>query len=294
VNRGHSLLDVKDSFKISKDAGYKIVAHMMPGLPGSTVKKDLEGFRILFQDPDFKPDMLKIYPTLVIKNTGLYELYRRGKYTSYSENDFIKILLEVKKIVPPWIRIMRIQREIETRDIIDGNKKGNIRQIILKKLKENNISCKCIRCREPKLKQNMLESIEDIVLNRIDYSASGGKEMFLSMETKDNKIIFGFLRLRITKSKRKELKDDSKSFGEIAVVRELHVYGKLIDVGKKNNNEYYQHKGLGLKLMNEAERIAKEEFNLKKISVISAIGTREYYKKIGYIQNGPYVTKILK
>lgn len=293
VNRGHTLLDVKESFKISRDAGYKIVAHMMPGLPGSSISKDLESFRILFENSDFRPDMLKIYPTLVIKNTGLYELYKKGKYSSYSVDDFVNILFEVKKNIPTWVRIMRIQREIETTDIVEGNKQGNIRQLILKKLKDNNISCKCIRCREPRLKQNILSSIDEVTLKRIDYLASGEKEIFLSLETDDNKIIFGFIRLRIiTNSQfiRKELKDPSSD--EIAVIRELHVYGKLIDVGNINN-AYYQHKGLGLKLMKEAERIAKEEFNIKKISVISAIGTREYYKKIGYVQNGPYVTKIL-
>ncbi|MFB5598651.1 MAG: tRNA uridine(34) 5-carboxymethylaminomethyl modification radical SAM/GNAT enzyme Elp3 [Nitrososphaeraceae archaeon] len=296
VNRGHTLLDVKESFKISRDAGYKIVAHMMPGLPGSNVQKDLESFQMLFENPSFKPDMLKIYPTLVLKHTGLYELYKKGKYNAYSEDEFIKIILEVKKIVPSWVRIMRIQREIETIDIMDGNKKGNIRQIILKKLKDNHISCRCIRCREPKLKQNMLRSIDDTTLKRIDYSASGGKEIFLSIETIDNKILFGFIRLRIianSPSIRKELKDEHESAREIAVVRELHVYGKLIGVGDKNNTAYYQHKGLGLKLIKEAERIAKEEFHIKKISVISAVGTRKYYNKIGYIQNGPYVTKLL-
>jgi elongator complex protein 3 (tRNA carboxymethyluridine synthase) len=294
VNRGHTLLDVRESFKLSRDAGYKIVGHMMPGLPGSTPEKDIDNIKMLFENPDFKPDMLKIYPTLVLQGTGLYKLLKNGQYAPYSEDDIVNILMEVKKIIPPWVRIMRIQREIEPADIVNGNRRGNIRQIVLKKLKDDGIFCKCIRCREPMMRRNMFESYQDIKLSRIDFLASGGKEVFLSMESKDNKIIFGFLRLRnILNPRRKELQDNSIALNATAIIRELHVYGKLIDVGQKNDNGYYQHKGLGLRLMQEAEKISKEEFCVNKISVISAVGTREYYKKIGYIQNGPYVTKIL-
>lgn len=294
VNRGHTLLDVRESFKLSRDAGYKIVGHMMPGLPGSTPEKDIDNIKMLFENPDFKPDMLKIYPTLVLQGTGLYKLLKNGQYAPYSEDDIVNILMEVKKIIPPWVRIMRIQREIEPADIVNGNRRGNIRQIVLKKLKDDGIFCKCIRCREPMMRRNMFESYQDIKLSRIDFLASGGKEVFLSMESKDNKIIFGFLRLRnILNPRRKELQDNSIALNATAIIRELHVYGKLIDIGQKNDNGYYQHKGLGLRLMQEAEKISKEEFCVNKISVISAVGTREYYKKIGYIQNGPYVTKLL-
>ncbi|HSF50505.1 MAG TPA: tRNA uridine(34) 5-carboxymethylaminomethyl modification radical SAM/GNAT enzyme Elp3, partial [Nitrososphaeraceae archaeon] len=294
INRGHNLTDVKNSFQIARDCGYKIVAHMMPGLPGSTTESDINSFKLLLENDSFKPDMLKIYPTLVLKNTGIYKMYMNGKYHAYTEDELVNILVEVKKIIPPWVRIMRIQREIEPSDIIAGSKKGNIRQIAMKKLKELGTKCKCIRCREAGLQKLKNFNQQEIILNRIDYFASRGKEVFLSMESKDKSLLFGFLRLRnIPFSHRKELNDNNNKRNS-AIIRELHVYGQVVDVGQKNNSLSFQHNGLGLHLIEEAEKISKEEFQIDKLSVISAIGTRAYYKKLGYIQNGPYVTKQLK
>ncbi|HJT84290.1 MAG TPA: tRNA uridine(34) 5-carboxymethylaminomethyl modification radical SAM/GNAT enzyme Elp3 [Nitrososphaeraceae archaeon] len=291
INRGHDLIDVINSFKVARNSGYKIVAHMMPGLPGSTPKKDIDDFKRLLKDQSLKPDMLKIYPTLVLKNTGLYKMYINGQYKSYTEEELVDILVEIKKIIPPWVRIMRIQREIEPSDIVTGSKKGNIRQLAIKKLKELGIDCKCIRCREGGLQKIKNFEEQEPVLNRIDYMASGGKEVFLSIDSKDKKLLFGFLRLRnILNPHRIEL--DPK-FMNAAIIRELHVYGQVVDVGRKNNSHSYQHTGLGARLMKEAEKITKEEFKAEKLSVISAIGTRAYYKKLGYSQNGPYVTKNL-
>lgn len=319
VNRGHDLQDVYEAFYLAKNCGYKIVAHMMPGLPKSTIKQDICDFKKLFEDERLKPDMLKIYPTLVIKNTGLHKLFQEKKYDSYSTEDLVKILVEIKKTIPPWVRIMRIQREVESNDVVSGPKVGNLRQLVSFELEKQGIKCKCIRCREIGLKSIHTEfSKDDLILCRSEYFSSGGKEMFLSFETKDNSIIFGFLRLRLMPyPQRKELtgveENDGLDEGKISsgIVRELHVYGTLARIGEKTtednslerNNDNkdlrkrkgytYQHKGLGQKLLDEAEKICKQEYNLKKISVISAIGTREYYKKFGYIINGPYVTKLL-
>ena len=293
INRGHSLEDVRQSFLISKDSGYKIVAHMMPGLPDSSVDKDIEDFRRLFEDPMFKPDMVKIYPTVVLQGTSLHKLYQNGRYHAYHDNDLIDVLIAVKKMVPPWVRIMRIQREIENKDIVAGPKSGNLRQILIQKLEEKGLKCRCIRCREAGLqKRNLLDT--EIKMNRIDYYASKGHEVFLSFENLDRSVILGFLRLRkIFNPYRKELKGEDNS-DTAAIVRELHVYGQMLNVGnKKQENISCQHQGYGLKLMQEAERIAKDEFEVKKISVISAVGTREYYRKMGYVLNGPYVSKVL-
>jgi elongator complex protein 3 len=291
VNRGHDLTDVKNSFKIARNCGYKIVAHMMPGLPGSTPEKDINDIKNLLEDQSLKPDMLKIYPTLVLKNTGLYKMYVNGKYKSYTEEELVNILVEIKKIIPPWVRIMRIQREIEPSDIVTGSKKGNIRQLAIKKLKDLGIKCRCIRCREGGLQKVKNFEEHEPNLTRIDYFASGGKEVFLSMDSKDKNLLFGFLRLRnILSPHRKEL---DTNFMNAAIIRELHVYGQVVDIGKKNNSLSFQHSGLGFRLMEEAEKIAKDEFKVEKLSVISAIGTRGYYKKLGYNQNGPYVTKNL-
>jgi elongator complex protein 3 len=286
VNRGHTLDDVVYAFKIARDAGYKIVAHMMPGLPGSSSEKDIEDFRRLFEDDAFKPDMLKIYPTLVLEHTGLFNMHKNGKYQAYSDDELIKVIVEAKKVVPEWVRIMRIQREIESKDIISGPKGGNFRQIVFKKLREQGYKCKCIRCRETGL-QRRYPSEDEVTLRRTDYSASGGSEIFLSYETKARDTILGFLRLRkVAKPHRTEL-DGS------AVVRELHIYGQAISIGRSDRGDSYQHKGLGMRLLKEAERISKGDLGVDRLAIISAVGTRQYYKKFGYHQDGPYVSKEL-
>jgi elongator complex protein 3 len=262
------------------------VAHMMPGLPGSSSEKDIEDFRRLFEDDAFKPDMLKIYPTLVLEHTGLFNMHKNGKYQAYSDDELIKVIVEAKKLVPEWVRIMRIQREIESKDIIAGPKGGNFRQIVFKKLREQGYKCKCIRCRETGL-QRRYPSEDEVTLRRTDYPASGGSEIFLSYETKAGDTIFGFLRLRkVAKPHRSEL-DGS------AVVRELHIYGQAISIGRSDRGDSYQHKGLGMRLLKEAERISKDDLGVDKLAIISAVGTRQYYKKFGYHQDGPYVSKEL-
>ena len=293
VNRGHTLKDVIESFQIARDAGFKIVAHMMPGLPYSTPENDIADFKTLFYDPAFRPDMVKVYPTLVLEGTGLFNLYQSGKYKAYTDEDMLKILIQVKKIVPPWVRIMRIQREIESKDIRGGPKSGNLRQIASQELKKIGLKCKCIRCREVGLQDgNRYLSRDEAILNRLDYSASNGQEVFLSFENQDRSIILGFLRLRHIRNPHVKALHTNNDNGA-AVVREIHVYGQAIDVGQKTDSDKYQHKGFGLGLLCEAERIAMDEFGTKRLSVISAVGTREYYRKFGYIQNGPYMTKVL-
>jgi len=294
INRGHTIQDVYDSFQIAKDAGYKIVAHMMPGLPGSNPQKDLEDFRNLFEDSRLKPDMLKIYPTLLLRDTGLAKLYEKGIYKPYPDEVFTDLLLQIKKTVPPWVRIMRIQREIESEDILYGYKSSNIRQILQQKLTEQGLQCNCIRCREVGIKK--LTNYENIKIStkRIDYDSSNGKEIFLSLEDDENNILFGFLRLRkLAKPHRTELRE--KNGNPSAIVRELHVFGQLVDIGSNNDIliSSSQHKGYGSKLLEIAESIVKNEFGLNTISIISAIGTRQYYKKFGYLLNGPYVSKEL-
>jgi elongator complex protein 3 len=286
VNRGHNYNDVVESFQISKDSGYKIVAHMMPGLPTMTPEGDIEDFKKLFEDSQLRPDMLKIYPSLVIENTPLYKEYKQGKYKPYSDEDMIKVLTEAKRNVPKWVRIMRVQREISPNEIIAGPKSGNLRQIVHQNLAKQGLLCKCIRCREAGLSNKKLD-VGDIKLNRIDYDSSGGKEVFLSYEDK-NESIYGFLRLRKPSVDAHRDEIDQKT----CIVREIHVYGKSLRLGEKEDSEI-QHSGLGKNLMREAEKISKEEFDAKKIIVISAVGTREYYQKLGYSLYGPYMAKTL-
>ena len=286
VNRGHDLNDVIDSFQIAKDAGYKIVAHMMPGLPTMSPSDDIKDFQTLFEDSRFKPDMLKIYPSLILKDTPLYDEYQDGKYIPYSDDDMLNVLTEVKKMVPKWMRIMRVQREITPMEIIAGPKMGNLRQIVHKNLEKQGFSCKCIRCREAGLakKKNLND---ELVLERINYDASEGSEVFLSYNDSED-LTYGFLRLRkpSQNAHRKEITHDT------AIVRELHVFGKAIEIGS-HETDSFQHLGLGKKLMKIAEEIAKDEFAAKKLLVISAVGTREYYQKLGYKIYGPYMAKEL-
>ena len=287
VNRGHTYKDVIESFEISKDAGYKIVAHMMPGLPSMTPEEDILDFKKLFYDPELRPDMLKIYPTLVLEDTPLYSSYKEGRFTPYSEEEMVKVLTEIKKIIPRWARIMRVQREISSDQIIAGPKLGNLRQIVQQNLKKQNLSCKCIRCREAGLSENII-NIDDIKLHRENYDSSNGKEVFLSYDDSKDRI-FGFLRLRKPSDKAHR----SEVSGNTSIVREIHVYGKSLKLGERDQDSI-QHLGLGKNLMSEAEKISREEFDSKRLLVISAVGTREYYRKLGYTQLGPYMSKDLK
>ncbi|MDE1878095.1 MAG: GNAT family N-acetyltransferase, partial [Thaumarchaeota archaeon] len=198
------------------------------------------------------------------------------------------VLTEIKKIIPRWARIMRVQREISSDQIIAGPKLGNLRQIVQQNLRKQNISCKCIRCREAGLSEGTTINMDDIKMHRENYDSSGGNEVFLSYDDSSDKI-FGFLRLRkpSTMAHRSEVTQNT------CIVREIHVYGKSLKLGEREHDSI-QHLGLGKNLMNEAEKISVEEFDSKRLLVISAVGTREYYRKIGYTQLGPYMSKDLR
>lgn len=287
TNRGHTLSDTIDSFQISKDAALKVVAHMMPGLPLSDPERDLGDLNALFEDESFRPDMLKIYPTLVVEGTTLYNQFKMGLYTPYDLDELKEMLCRFKANVPSWARIMRIQREIPGDEIAMGIKSGNLRQIVLEEMGRRNLKCRCIRCRE--VGHSRKGYGKDLRLRRINYKASGGEEIFLSYEDGEE-VLYGFLRLRIPSGKevRPELYNQ-----RTALVRELHVYGPVVPVGGVSTDEKQsQHRGIGTKLLFEAENIATE-YSRSKIVVISAVGTRPYYRKRGYSDDGPYESKRL-
>ncbi len=277
VKRGHSVQDSIESIRILKDLGFKLLFHYMLGLTQDR-KKDLEGLKTLFSNQDFRPDMIKIYPCLVIKGTELYNLWKQDKYKPITTEEAAEIISEAKRFIPKYNRIMRIQRDIPTFVTSAGPDRTNLRQIVEKKCKEKNIKCNCIRCRE--VKDSKIENPE---LKVIEYKASKGKEFFISYES-NNKII-GFCRIRFpSQSLRPEITEKT------AIVRELHVYSSSTEIGKKG---HAQHKGFGQELMQKAERIALEN-NKNKILVISGIGVKQYYqKKLGYKKEGPYMSKIL-
>lgn len=290
VKRGHSVKDVVESTQQLKDSGLKVCYHMMPGLLGKNLNLDLQGFRKIFSENEFKPDMLKIYPCLILKGTNYYEKWKKGKFIPLETEDAIDEIIEIKKMMPPWIRTMRIQRDIPSQLIEAGVKASNLGELIYREMEKRKINCKCIRCREvgTALKKEIFPKEENIKIVRRDYNASHGKEIFLSFEDVKKDILIGFLRLRIPwKPFRKEISDNT------GLVRELHVYGPMVEIGEKPKEEW-QHRGYGKELLREAEKISKEDFCMKKILVTSGIGARNYYKKFFYKREGVYMGKKLK
>jgi elongator complex protein 3 len=292
VGRKHKVEDVVEATRVMKDAGLKIVYHLMPGLPGSNKEKDLEAFKGVFTNTDFKPDMIKIYPCLVLKDTGVYKWYRDGTYKPYTNEEAANIVVEIKKIIPSWTRIMRVQRDIPAPLIVAGVNRSNLRQLVQQKLKEQRTRCRCIRCREVGHRM-VIDKVrldpERVKVLTTRYAASEGEEIFISAEDPENDVLIGYLRLRIPSEKahRPELKANPCS-----LVRELHVYGPLVPVGKRLARAW-QHKGYGGILLAEAERITRENYDLKKILVMSALGTKQYYVRFGYQYCGVYMSKTL-
>jgi elongator complex protein 3 len=290
VNRGHTVKDVVEATQIMKDAGLKLVYHLMPGLPGSNFKRDIEGFRTIFTCPQFKPDMIKLYPCLVIKGTKVYDWWKKGDYLPYSTEEAAELIAELKRFIPPWVRIMRVQRDIPAKLIAAGVKLSNLRQIALEKLGREGRSCHCIRCREVGhrwLKDKIKPNPECIEIQTIKEEASGGLEFFISAEDRINDVLIGYVRLRIPSEKatRPEIANENS-----AIIRELRVYGPLVPVGR-HLSEAWQHQGYGGILLSEAERLSREEYKINKMVVISALGTKQYYKQFGYNYDGPYVSK---
>ncbi|MCK4554362.1 GNAT family N-acetyltransferase, partial [Candidatus Parcubacteria bacterium] len=277
--RGHGVDEIAQATELLKNYGFKTTYHIMPGLPGSTPAKDLKMFKQIFEDERFQPDQIKFYPTVVTKGSLLYRWWKAGKYKPYSDKVLRKLIIDCKKIVPPYVRIIRLIRDIPSESIIAGNMITNLRQI----MKDEGVECRCIRCRECKQL-----SITNYQLQIIKYRSLGGTEYFISYESKDGKILYGFCRLRLS-SRNSQLATRNSFLNNCALIRELHVYGELVPVGQ---NKKVQHTGLGKKLMAEAEKIAKQN-NFKKMAVISGIGVRGYYKKLGYRLKDSYMVKKL-
>jgi elongator complex protein 3 len=329
--RGHDIQKTIDATKLLKDAGFKINYHMMPGLPGSNLKKDVQMFSDLFTKSEFQPDMLKIYPTVIVKNCELYGIWKKQtnkqtlknkkphnhtpvrlckneikNYQPLTDKQFEKMILKIKNnLIPPYVRIARIVRDVPTSSIVAGPTISNLRQII-----EKESACQCIRCREVKADYIIGEKI---ILDRIDYAASDGREIFLQYVSPDKSKLFALLRLRIPgytgcpigiKNERHPVSNAILALRNSALIREVHTYGKLVGINIKNENSLPamlretlqagpQHIGLGKKLILEAESIAKKEFGLSRIAIISGVGVRGYYRKIGYKLQNTYMVKDL-
>ena len=290
-NRGEKIVDTAKATKLLKDAGFKICYHLMPNLFGSTIERDMEMFRIVFEDDRFKPDYIKIYPCMIIAGTPLHELWKRGEYKSYTDTELKTLIKYAKTIVPYWVRIMRTIRDIPAPNIVSGSTLSNMRQIVHQEMEVEGLKCRCIRCREVGAQaplpvtlsgtkgpgSGVLDSScgqNDVVLFTEKYSASEGTEYFLSFESSNRETIYSLLRLRLS---------------DKAIIREVHTYGQQVEVGESGET---QHHGYGRKLIVEAEKIAVKN-GFSEISVISGVGVRDYYRKFGYELIGEYMVKRL-
>ncbi|MFW6150843.1 MAG: elongator complex protein 3 [Chloroflexota bacterium] len=277
TRRGHGVEEVVRSTRLLREQGFKVYYHWMPGLPGSTPARDLEMSRQLFDDPRFRPDGLKLYPTLVVAGSELESWYRQGLYTPYPDDVMLDLLVDIKRSIPEYVRIPRLMRDIPATYIVAGCKDLALRSSIRRRMNGLGVICRCIRCREYGHRLRDGWAIGPPALARMDYAASGGSEAFLSYED-HNETLYGLLRLR--------LGDGS------ALVRELHVFGPEVRFGKRVEGAA-QHGGLGAGLLREAERIGAEEVGARELRVLSGVGAREYYAHLGYRREGAYMVKKL-
>jgi len=279
---------IAQATKILKDAGFKVLYHLMPNLMGSNLNLDKKCFEIVFSDGRFKPDWIKIYPTVVTKESKLYRLWKEGEYKPYSDKELIELLIQIKKGLPYWVRVARILRDIPSTKIVAGCKISNLREVIKKEMERRGLFCHCIRCREVR---ERYDPKERVYLFREDYEASEGKEIFLSFENKKRTKLYSYLRLRVPSQIFEKKKHFLPVLENSAIIREIQTFGEMVPIGVKKIAP--QHRGLGKKLVKVAEKITKEEFGLKKVAVISGIGAREYWRKLRYRLNETYMLKVI-
>ncbi|MDY6766287.1 MAG: tRNA uridine(34) 5-carboxymethylaminomethyl modification radical SAM/GNAT enzyme Elp3, partial [Candidatus Nanohaloarchaea archaeon] len=285
TERGHGTEAVVDATHRLKDAGFKITYHLMLGLPGESRESDIQKFRTLFEDPRFQPDELKIYPTAVVEGTKLHEMVEAGDYEPLEEDELYDRLMAIKPDIPPYCRIKRIMRDIPSTEIDDGASRTNARQLLHQKMEEQGLECRCVRCREAghRKQKDGVEPDEGELVERI-YDASGGEERFLSFEDPGKDVLLGYLRLRFPDHSVRDEIDEAT-----AIVRQLQVVGPAVPL---DGGSAVQHSGYGTRLMQAAEERAREN-GFDTLTVISAVGTREYYRKLGYERDGPYMSKQL-
>jgi elongator complex protein 3 len=283
VNRAHRSTDVADATRAARNSGLKVAYHWMLGLPGMDPERDAADFARLFDDPSYRPDMLKIYPTLVIPGTDLYADWQAGRYVPYDTETAAALLARLKERLPRWVRIQRIQRDIPARLIAAGVRAGNLREVALAKLAERGRRCPCLRCREPS--RRATPDPDRFVPWETKYDAAGGVEWFLSLEDPETETVGGFLRLRIPPA-------DPEGGLDGPVIRELKVLGPETPVGGTPAPGTYQHRGFGRSLLARAEEVARSS-GARRLYVTSAVGTREYYRALGFSPAGAHFAKPL-
>jgi elongator complex protein 3 len=275
TKRGHGVAEVIFATKLLRDYGFKVYYHWMPGLPGSAPEHDLTLSQKLFDDEHFCPDGLKLYPTLVVKGSELESWYEDNRYRPYSDQELVDLLVNIKSLIPKYVRIARLMRDIPTKFITAGCKDLALRGTIRNRMNELGKHCSCIRCREYGHRLRDGWKIGEPYLTRLNYETYGGKEIFLSYED-EGETLFGCLRLRIN--------------SRLALVRELHIFGPELPLGERQDRAA-QHKSLGENLLREAEKIAHEEFHISRLHILSGVGSRDYFHLLGYRQEDAYMVK---
>jgi elongator complex protein 3 len=276
--RGCTTADTVEANRLLHDAGLKVGFHVMPNMPGSTLERDRWLFSELFENPAYRPDFLKIYPTLVTPGSEIEELFVSGGYAPYSEEDLIDLIAYGKSLLPEYVRLQRIQRDIPAKLIVAGSRHSNFRQLCQQRLSETGRRCRCIRCREAgRLPSDTIPEIRKSM-----YLSAGGEEHFISAVAGDS--LIGFVRLRTGGARnRPEIRG-------CALLRELHVYGSMVPLGSNPSPEQRQHRQFGRALLDAAETRAGEA-GYREIAVMSGIGVRPYYRRHGYERRGPYMVK---
>lgn len=290
VRRGHTVADVVTATRLLREHAFKVHYHWMPGLPGSTPEKDLALSEQLFSDPRFRPDGLKIYPTMVVEGTELERWYLDGQYQPYTDDIMTDLVADIKTIVPGYVRISRVLRDIPSEFIV-GGLKDSLRDVVKQRMRLLGTECKCIRCREYGHRVRAGREAGPPRMVRTDYEASGDREVFLSFEDEDE-TLFGLLRMRVQSEGVTGLMQNAAD--NLALIRELHIFGPEVPLNEQNPAAA-QHKGLGRALLAEAERIAGEEFQVRQIAVLSGTGAREYYRSgSDYSLQADYMVKNLQ
>jgi elongator complex protein 3 len=286
--RDHGVAEVKRAIQLIRDAAFKVNCHMMPNLYGSNPEMDYRDFVELFENPAYRPDWLKIYPCMVVPWTALSKIYKEGKFIPYTDEELGDLMVKIKGVVPEYCRITRLYRDIPAPSVIGGSKLSNLRQIIQERMKKDGIKCRCIRCREIKGERI---AADKLVMNVNEYEASGGREFFISFDEAGANRLASLLRLRFSSYSLSGKKHFMKELEGAALIREVHTYGEHVSVAGRTDAAA-QHTGLGRRMIAKAEEISRAA-GFKKIAVISGVGVREYYRKLGYELEGTYMVKEL-
>lgn len=279
--RGHSAEQALQAVDLARAAGFKIVLHWMPNLLGADAASDRTDFSRLWQD--YCPDEIKIYPTQLLENTELYQYWKRGEYQPYSTEKLVGLLADIKTTIPTYCRVNRVIRDIPSTHVVAGNKRTSLRQDVQAEMQRRGVRCSCIRCREirnQRVDPAKLEFKDTIYTTRL------AEEHFLAFETTDDRLA-GFLRLSLPSKGSSSIQ--FKDLHQAAIIREVHIYGQSLAVGEENK-QAAQHIGLGTELISQAARIASEN-GYPRLAVISAVGTRRYYEKLGFCRGELYMFK---